>query len=126
MKTAKKMLAIALCLAFGMFAVACGAELNPKTEGQIQSALEAKRGAFKSCYEQALERDRNVKGPMNLVLDVHEESGKVTEAKVERTPIKDKKMKKCVSNAAGAIAVPDPPGVPVEGHYDLKFDFEKE
>jgi len=124
MKTMNLIFALGLCLAFGMLATACGAELNPKTEGQIVSALEAQKGAFKTCYEQALQKDREFKGEMALKLDIHQQSGKVTKAEVTKSDIKNKKMKQCVAGAAGEIKLPDPPGVPVEGHYTLDFGFE--
>ena len=121
----KKILTFGLCFALASLFAACGAELNPKTQGHLHSALEAKQDAFKACYENALERDRELQGPMELVLDVHEESGKVTKAKVGKTKIGDKKMKKCVRKASSDIELPEPPGVPVEGHYTLDFGFEE-
>ena len=124
MKTNKMIFALGLCLALGMLVAACGAELNPKTEGQIISALDAQKGAFKSCYEAALQKDREFKGEMKLQLDIHQKSGKVTKAEVTKSDIKNKDMKQCVAGAAGEIKLPDPPGVPVEGHYTLDFGFE--
>ena len=124
MKTTNMIFALGLCLALGMLATACGAELNPKTEGQIVAALEAKKGAFKTCYEEALQKDREAQGDMALKLDIHQQSGKVTKAEVTQSDIKNKKMKQCVAGAAGDIKLPDPPGVPVEGHYTLGFGFE--
>ena len=124
MKMTKIMLAFGLCLAFGALSAACGAELNPKTEGQLKSALEAKRDAFKACYESALQKDRGYKGEMGLVLDINAKPGKVTNAKVVKSDIENGKMKKCVAGAASDISLPEPPGVPVEGHYTLDFGFE--
>lgn len=125
MKTMHVIFALGLCLALGSLAAACGAELNPKTEGHIMSALQAKQDAFKSCYEAALEKDREFKGEMALQLDIHQQSGKVTKAEVTKSEIKNKKMKECVAAAASDITLPEPPGVPVEGHYTLDFGFEK-
>ena len=124
MKTMNLILALGMALALGMFVAACGAELNPKTEGHIVSALEAKKDAFKSCYETALQKDREFQGDMALQLDIHQASGKVTKAEVTKSDIKNKKMKQCVAGAAGDIKLPEPPGVPVEGHYTLSFGFE--
>jgi hypothetical protein len=124
MKTMNLILALGLCLTLGALAAACGGELNPKTEGQLVSALEAKKDGFKSCYETALQTDRELKGMMGLKLDVHQQSGKVTKATVEQSDIGDPAMKKCVSMVAGTIQLPEPPGVPVEGHYSLDFGFE--
>jgi hypothetical protein len=125
MKNTNSILVVALCALLGSLAAGCGAKLNENTEGQLKSALEAQREAFKACYEAALERDRNTQGPMNLVLDVHKESGKVTKAEVKITTISDEEMKKCVAGAAKQIKLPEPPGVPVEGHYAVAFGFEK-
>jgi hypothetical protein len=124
MKTMNLIFALGTALALGTFVAACGAELNPKTEGQIVSALEAQKGAFRSCYETALQKNRELQGNMALQLDIHKASGKVTKAQVTQSDIKNKKMKQCVAGAAGTIKLPEPPGVPVEGHYTLSFGFE--
>jgi hypothetical protein len=116
--------ALGLCLALGALTAACGAELNPKTEGHIMSALQAKQDAFRACYEAALAKDREAQGEMGLLLDIHEKSGKVTKAQVKKSQINDNDMKQCVAGAAGDIKLPEPPGVPVEGHYTLDFGFE--
>lgn len=113
-----------LCLILSALAIGCGAQLNPNTEGQIQSALQAKTEAFKVCYEDALKKDRELQGEMGLLLVLDEKNGAVTEAKVEKTEIKDAEMKSCVAGAAQEIDLPEPPGVTVEGHYALDFGFE--
>lgn len=110
--------------ALACMTAACGAELNPKTEGHIQSALEAKGGEFRACYETALEKDRELTGDMGLKLDINEESGQVTKSEVEKSTIEDQQMKDCVAGAASDITLPEPPGVPVEGHWSLQFGFE--
>lgn len=109
-------------LAFGVVAASCAA-LNPNTEGQILSALEAKMSEFKVCYEAALDKDREAKGTIGLELKINEESGEVTSSAIEDSTFIDNQMNQCVSNAASTIALPEPPGVPVEGHYDINFDF---
>jgi hypothetical protein len=57
MKTTNMIFALGLCLALGALTAACGAELNPKTEGHIMSALQAKQDAFRACYEAALAKE---------------------------------------------------------------------
>jgi hypothetical protein len=125
MKAINRISAIALCAVLASLAAGCGAKLNENTEKQLKSALEAQREAFKACYEQALERDRNTQGPMSLVLDINKDPGAVTKAKVAITTIPDEEMKKCVVKVVDKIKLPEPPGVPVEGHYSLVFGFEK-
>lgn len=120
MKTTKVVLLVGFLLA----SLTGCASLNPNTEGQLVKELEAKNGAFKACYEAALEKDREVKGDMGLKLNVNKESGKVTKAKVKKGSIKDDAMKSCVCSAAEEIKLPEPPGVPVEGNYALEFSFE--
>jgi hypothetical protein len=119
----KKGIVIGVSLALGFSIAACAA-LNPNTEGQIMAALEAQMGEFKACYETALDRDRNTKGTVGLKLKVHEQSGEVTSSSVENTTILDNDMNQCVANAASDISLPEPPGVPVEGYYDINFSFE--
>jgi hypothetical protein len=107
------------------FAVSSCKALNPNTEGQIMSALEAKMSEFKVCYETALDKDRETRGTVGLKLKIHQESGSVTSSSVENSTIIDNEMNQCVANVASDISLPEPPGVPVEGHYDINFDFEK-
>ncbi len=125
MKIAKLIILAGLVLSLGASAMACAAELNPNTEGQLLSALDAQRGAFKTCYESALAKDRTVQGNMGLLLAINQESGAVTSSSIEKTEIKDGQMGQCVSNAAMSIKLPEPPNVPVEGHYNIAFGFEK-
>jgi hypothetical protein len=51
-------------------------------------------------------------------------TGQGTKAQVKKSQINDNDMKQCVAGAAGDIKLPEPPGVPVEGHYTLDFGFE--
>ena len=123
MKTTKRILLVGLCLVFGSMAMAC-ASLNENTEAQLLSALEAKQDAFRACYETALEKNREEQGQVGLKLDINEEPGEVTNSEVEETTIKDADMPQCVADAASDITLPEPPGVPVEGHYSIDFGFE--
>ncbi|MCP4606789.1 MAG: AgmX/PglI C-terminal domain-containing protein [Proteobacteria bacterium] len=123
MKTRKIVILVGMGLALGFLISAC-AQLNPNTDGQILSALEAKQDAFKACYVTALERDRETQGTVGLLLDIENPSGQVTSSAVEESNITDDEMNQCVAGAAGDISLPEPPGVPVEGHYDVQFGFE--
>ena len=124
MKNYSIAMTVALLAGLCVFATACG-ELNPNTQGQIASALEGKSDRFEKCYKSALKRNRNTKGKMTVELSVDKDSGKVTKAKVVKSNIKDKTMKKCVSKAAKKIKVPEAPGKHVKGVYQLEFAFEK-
>lgn len=123
MKKITKSIVICLGLGFALLTGAC-AKLNPNTEGQIDAALEAKREAFKTCYEAALARDREVQGLVALDLAFNEEPGAVTSSTVAETTISDTEMQSCVTGAASDITLPEPPTVPVEGRYDIQFQFE--
>jgi TonB family protein len=112
-----------LFTAIGVVFSGCSS-LNPNTEGHILSALEARKGEFQSCYQSALERNRETRGTVTLKLKIDEVSGDVTSSSVEQSNIGDNSMNQCVSNAASAISLPEPPGLPVEGNYDINFDFE--
>ncbi len=123
MKNLFKKNTIALLFAVGFLAAACSA-LNPNTEGQILSALEAKSGEFQACYQSALERNRETRGTVTLKLKFDEVSGDVTSSSVDQSNVGDNSMNTCVANAASSISLPEPPGLPVEGDYDINFDFE--
>lgn len=121
MNSAKNILVIMGCLVLVLAITSCGS-LNPKTEGQIYSALEAKQDAFKQCYEKALETDRNVKGDVQLSLKFQPKSKRPNDTKVSKSDIKDDKMLQCVSSTAEGIRIEDEPGVSVEGQYTVNFD----
>ena len=119
----KKMMILGFSLVLG-FAVTSCKSLNPNTEQQILSALQAKMNEFKVCYESALDKNRETKGTVGLKLKIHDVSGEVTSSSVENSTILDNEMNQCVATAASDISLPEPPGVPVEGYYDINFDFE--
>lgn len=116
--------AIGLCLGLGVSAAAC-AKLNPNTEKNIHSALQAKKEQFKACYKDALDRNRETQGTVGLRLDIAKETGAVQNASVAKTTIEDKEMNQCVATAASDITLADPPGIPVEGLYDIQFTFKE-
>jgi hypothetical protein len=124
MKKNMSILAIAICAVFAVGAVGCGPSLNPKTKGELESGLTAKKGEFKQCYEAALETDREAKGEMNLHLDVNAKSKKVNSADVKKSDIADGKMKKCVATAAEGIELSEAPNVDVRGKYTVDFQFK--
>ena len=114
----------AAVLALGAMLVGC-AELNPKFEESLNNALDAKKGAFKSCYEDALEKNRNAQGEMDIKLEFTPNKKRAEKAKVTRSEIKDKKMKKCVTKAAKSIQTEELPGTWVNGKYTLDFTLNK-
>ena len=123
MNAMRKAIILGFSLVLGFAVTSCKA-LNPNTEGQILSALEAKMSEFKVCYESALDKDRNTKGMIGLKLKIHEVTGEVTSSSVENSTIINNEMQECVRVAASDISLPEPPGIPVEGNYDINFDFE--
>ena len=114
---------VALCAGLMLVASGCGT-LNPNTQGQIASGLEGQSNQLEKCYKSALKRNRNTKGKMTVQLEIHKETGKVTKAKVVKSNIKDKTMKKCVAKVARKIKLPESPGKFVKGVYHIEFAFE--
>lgn len=124
MKTAKYVMVVGLLLTLGMLVSACGAELNPKFEASLASALDAKKGDFKGCYEKALEADRDAKGNVRLNLEFKPDAKKAQDAKVLKSDIADEKMQKCVTKAAKDVKTTELPGMYVDAKYTVNFDFE--
>ena len=124
MKT-RNMLMVGLILGLGVLSTACGAKLNPNFDKAVSSALDATKGEFKSCYEDALTRDRDTKGDMDLALSFKAEDKKPDDVDIKKSEIKDDQMKKCVKKAAKGITVTEKPGAPVEKQQKLDFKFEK-
>jgi hypothetical protein len=124
MKT-RTILMIGLILGLGALSTACGAKLNPNFDKAVSSALDATKGEFKTCYEDALTRDREIKGDMNLAISFKAEDKKPDDVDIRKSEIKDDQMKKCVKKAAKGISVDQTPGAPVEKQQKLEFKFEK-
>jgi len=124
MKNIKKILSVCFCLALGSSIIACGAELNPNTQSNIQNALEVKQSEFKKCYESALERDREIKGDMNLQLEFSSTQKTPEKVAVKNSDIKDGDMVNCVKKAAGGISLSEVTNVPVESTNQITFEFE--
>jgi hypothetical protein len=124
MKT-RTVLMIGLILGLGVLSTACGAKLNPNFDKAVSSALDATKGEFKACYEDALTRDREIKGDMDLAVIFKAEETKPDDIDIKKTDINDDGMKKCVKKAAKGINVTEKPGAPVEKRQKLEFRFEK-
>jgi hypothetical protein len=123
MKNTKMIAMVSLFVLMGSAVFGCKS-LNPNTERLILEALEAKKGEFKACYESALERNRETRGTVTLKLKFDEVSGDNTSSSVDATNIADNTMNVCVQTSTQSISLPEPPGLPVEGNYDINFDFE--
>jgi len=124
MKT-RNILMIGLILGLGVLSTACGAKLNPNFDKAVSSALDATKGEFKACYEDALTRDREIKGDMDLAISFKAEEKKPDDVDIKKTEINDDGMKKCVKKAAKGITVTEKPGAPVEKRQKLDFRFEQ-
>jgi len=123
MKT-RTIVMIGLILGLGVLSTACGAKLNPKFDKAVSSALDATKGEFKTCYEDALVRDREIKGDMDLAVSFKADGQKPDDVDIKKSEIKDEGMKICVKKAAKGITVTEKPGAPVEKQQKLLFKFE--
>jgi len=124
MKT-RTWLLIGLIVGLGVLASGCGAKLNPNFDKSVSSALDATKGEYKACYEDALTRDREAKGEMDLAIGFKADGKSPADVDVKKTEIKDDDMKKCVVKATKGIKVDQTPGAPVEKRQTLDFRFEK-
>ena len=123
MKT-RTVLFVVLILGLGVLSTACGAKLNPNFDKAVSSALDATKGEFKACYEDALTRDREIQGDMELAVIFKATDKKPDDVDIRKSEIKDDGMKKCVKKAAKGITVDQTPGAPVEKQQKLVFKFE--
>jgi hypothetical protein len=124
MKT-RTVLFIGLILGLGVLSTACGAKLNPNFDKAVSSALDATKGEFKACYEDALTRDREIKGDMDLAVSFKAEDKTPDDVDIRKSEIQDPAMKGCVKKAAKGITVDQAPGAPVEKQQKLVFKFEQ-
>ena len=124
MKYTRRVNSCAIMLAFAFMAIGC-AELNPKFEESLNNALDAQKGEFQACYEAALQKDRNAQGEMDIHLEFTPNKKKAEKAKVTRSDITVKGMKKCVTQAAKSVKTTELPGTWVNGNYTLDFTLNK-
>ena len=124
MRGIQKLMSFCMVIVLGALPAAC-AKLNPKFEDSLNNALDARKTEFKSCYEKALDRDRNAKGEMDLKLEFTPNSKQVDKAQVTRSQIKDNGMKQCVSQAAKRIQTTELPGTWVDGQYTIDFQLNQ-
>jgi hypothetical protein len=115
---------VGLILGLGVLSTACGSKLNPKFDKAVSSALDATKGEFKTCYEDALTRDREAQGDMDLAISFKADATKPEDVDIRKSDIRDDDMKKCVKQAAKGISVSEKPGTPVEKRQQLLFKFE--
>ena len=124
MRGIQKLMSFGMVIILGALPAAC-AKLNPKFEGSLNNALDAHKAEFQSCYEKALDRNRNAKGEMDLKLEFTPNSKQVDKAQVTRSQIKDNGMKQCVSQAAKRIQTTELPGTWVDGKYTIDFQLNR-
>jgi len=122
-KTTVSMLGLIVVL--GALSSACAAKLNEKFEPALNSALDASKGQFKACYEDALTRDREAQGEMKLAIAFDAQGKAPSAVDVKKTAINDDKMKQCVVGAAKAITLTEMPNIAVERNQTLSFEFQK-
>jgi hypothetical protein len=116
---------LGLILVLGALASACAAKLNEKFEPALNSALDASKGQYKTCYEDALTRNREATGQMDLSIAFAAEGKAPSAVDVTKSAIDDDKMKACVTDATKAISLTEMPNVAVEKPQTLSFEFEK-
>lgn len=117
--------AIGLILVLGALASACGAKLNGNFYPALASAIDASKGQYTACYEDALTRNREATGEMELAIAFEAEGKSPSAVDVTRSAIDDDKMKVCVADATKAISLSEMPNVAVEKPQTLSFEFEK-
>lgn len=126
MKTAnrKHVTAAGLLLILGMVGTACAPKLNPAFNDSLAAAMNERKADFRSCFKQALQKQREAQGDMRLMLRFKPESKQAYVAQVLHTDIADEQMKQCVSRAAQVVTTTQAPGVKVDAKYTVNFSFK--
>ena len=92
---------------------------------KVRLAINSHKKAFKACYDEALNRDKDVKGRVVIEFDIETE-GKVTKAFAITNDTKDAVLGACLSDKVKSITFPEPPDAEIARvRYPFVFSSQK-
>jgi hypothetical protein len=90
----------------------------------IQRIIREKYPLFRACYDDALQRDRHLKGS-TCIRFVIEGDGKVSHVKLESSDIGDAEFRRCLNDRSKDLYFPQMDGGTVTVAYPLRFSPEQ-
>jgi hypothetical protein len=112
----------AIAIALGVAVAGCASSgLTDATRQDVSAKMTTIQAPVATCYEQALKRNRKLRGNMTVAFSAKRDTGKFSEIKVTRNDLPDPELEACVREQVGALALSQPTSVDVTIEYPLNF-----
>jgi hypothetical protein len=115
MKKATTLAAVAAAL------LGCSGTFGGKTRDALRTGLTDKQADLQACYAQALARNREAAGRVEVALHVTHGQKTVSQVDVPQSAIQDPEMQACVQTALRGVTIAEAPRQNVRAHFYLEF-----
>jgi hypothetical protein len=106
---------------FATAAVGCSGTLGEQTRDQLREGITGQQAALQACYAEALGRNRDAAGAVNVAVHVKSEEKSVHQVDVGETAIDDAEMQACVQRTLSGVTIAQGPDSNVAAHFVLDF-----
>jgi len=104
--------------------VGCSGTLGEKTRDQLREGITGQQAALKQCYADALGRNRDLAGAVNVAVHIKAAEKGVHQVDVGDTAIDDAEMQACVQRTLSGVSIAEGPDSNVQAHFVLDFQPE--
>jgi hypothetical protein len=111
---------------FALAAVLALAACSPTGMGDaarkdVAARMQTVQPGVATCYEEALKRNRELRGTIVLKFAVEPKTGKFVDVKVLRTDLADDALQACVTEQVSALKLEKPTSTRLSIEYPLEF-----
>jgi len=109
-------------LALSSFVLACGGSgMGKAVRTDITNQMQAAAGDFASCYKQALQRNRDLAGQINLSFHIAAKTGQFEQVQVVRDRVGDDGLSQCVQTTVAGLKLSKPQSTGLKTTYPIDF-----
>lgn len=99
----------------------CAGTLGGKTRDSLREGVTGKQADLQACYAEALQRNRDAAGQVEVALHVQHDTKNVHQVDVGESAIQDQEMQACVQRALVGVTVAEAPSQNVRAHFLIDF-----
>ncbi len=111
-----------LALFFTLLTAACSRTgMGDAVRKDVNERMQTTQSPIASCYEEALKRNRKLRGQLHLSFTAEPNTGKFTNIKVTRDDLNDAALTTCVTEKVSALALATPQKSAVAITYPFEF-----
>lgn len=99
----------------------CGGTLGGKTRDELRAGVTGKQADLQACYTEALTRNRETAGRVEVALHVKADTKLVDQVEVPESAIQDQEMQACVQRALTGVTITEAPRQNVRAHFLIDF-----